>query len=304
MKQKSKIKRFTARTARALFQLFPENHMLSVSEYQIESAKIPKSFDGFRICHLSDLHSHRFGKDNVRLLRRVADSKPDLVVLTGDMVSRTDSDYSVFLSFAQVLAKQYPVFYVIGNHEQTMGRAALKAFLNRLRKLGIRVLNNEKTELCRGGESLPVYGMWYPLKYYKEARHIGKHERFRLRDMHRAMGGVDPDRFCILLTHNPLSFPVYARWGADLTLCGHVHGGMIRLPFVGGLLSPERRFFPQYSEGVYTMEEKKMVVSRGLGSGVFGPRIHNVPEVVNLTLRSVPGGGNNRFEKGVFKREG
>lgn len=98
------------------------------------------------------------------------------------------------------------------------------------------------------------------------------------------MGVYDSAQYGVLLAHNPLCFDSYAKWGADLTLCGHVHGGMIRLPFAGGLLSPEREFFPKYSAGIYEHSGKKMIVSRGLGSGTFGIRILNRPEIVVITL--------------------
>jgi predicted MPP superfamily phosphohydrolase len=105
--------------------------------------------------------------------------------------------------------------------------------------------------------------------------------------MKRLLDAFDTGRYGILLTHNPLCFPVYARWGADLTLSGHVHGGMIRLPILGGLLSPEREFFPKYSAGIYGEDDKKLLVSRGLGSGVFGARIFNIPEIPVITLHKV-----------------
>lgn len=291
MKKQSLPRRVLLMGASAVFTLFPENHMLSVSEYQVRSEKIPQAFDGYRICQLSDLHSKSYGKGNRRLLRKIDESHPNLLVLTGDMVTRTDTDHHVFLSLAEKLAEKYKVYYVVGNHEQEMGRSDLNAYLAQIRKLGIRVLDNEKTELERGGDHVCLYGMWFPLKYYKESKQITRHEEFGRRQMQKTMGACDPAHYGILLTHDPLRFPVYAGWGADLTLCGHVHGGMIRLPFGVGLLSPERRFFPRYSGGVYETNGKKMIVSRGLGSGTFGARIHNVPEIVNITLRTAQADG-------------
>jgi Predicted phosphohydrolases len=288
MKKQSLPRRAFVKGAHAVFALFPENHLLSVSEYRVSSGKIPPAFDGYRILQLSDLHSACFGKNNARLMKKVLEAQPDLVVLTGDMITRTDTDYEVFFSLARALAKKYTVYYVIGNHEQDMEPAALKAYLRRVKNLGLHVLDNEKVQLCRGDDCVDLYGMWFSLKYYKEAKHITRHERFGRREMRRIMGNCDASRFGILLTHDPLCFEVYAGWGADLTLCGHVHGGMIRLPFAGGLLSPEREFFPKYSGGVYEIGEQRMIVSRGLGSGVFGARINNLPELVVITLRAGP----------------
>lgn len=286
MKKTSVLRRALVKSAFAVFSLFPENHMLTVSEYSVASNKIPREFDGYRILQLSDLHSASYGKNNGRLLRKIEAAHPDIIVMTGDMITRTDTDHEVFLPLVKTLVKKYPVYYVIGNHEQDMNRSELKIYLHRVEQLGVCVLCNEKTELRKGASRILLYGMWYPLRYYKESKEFTGRGRFGHRDMRRTMGLCDSSNYGILLTHDPLSFDVYAEWGADLTLCGHIHGGMIRLPFLGGLLSPERRFFPKYSGGVYEIQDHKMIVSRGLGSGVFGARINNVPELVAITLRS------------------
>lgn len=283
-KRVSLLHRVLLKGASAASALFIENHLLQVSEYRISSEKIPESFDGFRILQLSDLHSKRFGRDNERLIRKINLADPDLIVMTGDMSTRTDRIHEVFYHLAETLGRNFPCYYVIGNHEQDMKKAELKLFFSRLEAFGIHVMRNEKTEVQRGGQSVGLYGLWFPLKYYREAKHAYRNEKFGRKEMRRAMGACNTDQYGILLTHNPLCFEIYSGWGADLTLGGHVHGGMIRLPFAGGLLSPERQFFPKYSGGVYEHDGKSLVVSRGLGSGVFGARIFNCPEIVVVTL--------------------
>lgn len=284
MRKKTFLRRFFVRTAKIGSSLFIENHLLQVSEYRIVSKKIPTAFNGLKIVQLSDLHSKSFGRDNARLLRKIDAEKPDFIVMTGDMVTRTDETHRVFFRTAETLGEKYPCYYVIGNHEQNMEAEELEFFCARLMKLGIHVMNNEKVIIQRKNQNINLYGMWFPLKYYKEAKHNSKYTPFCLKDMTGIMGPCDPERYAILLTHNPLCFETYAKWGADLTFCGHVHGGMIRLPFLGGLLSPDREFFPQYSAGLYERSEKKLLVSRGLGSGVFGARIFNCPDIVAVTL--------------------
>jgi uncharacterized protein len=285
-KKKTLLHRILVKAAGAVSAVFIENHLLQVSNYSIASEKIPPAFQNFKIVQLSDLHSACFGHDNARLLEKIDAEKPDIIVMTGDMISRTDSDHTVFFKLAQTLGAKYPCYYVIGNHEQDMEHDELNAFLARLTALPLRVMDNEKVEIHRENQSISLYGMWFPLKYYKEAHHSGKTPQFGARDMKRSMGKYDDAQYGILLTHSPLPFPVYAEWGADLTLSGHVHGGMIRLPFAGGLLSPEREFFPKYSAGIYEENGKKLLVSRGLGSGVFGARIMNRPEIVVITLKT------------------
>jgi len=288
-KRKTLLRRILIKAARVVSSAFIENYMLQVSDYRIVSDQIPVAFQNYKIVQLSDLHSACFGRDNTRLIQKIETAKPDLIVMTGDMISRSDFNHNVFLKLAETLGKSYLCYYVVGNHEQDMERDELKAFLVQLAALKIHVMDNEKVAISKEDQSINLYGMWFGLKYYREARRrIGRSAQFGDRDMKRAMGKYDSDRYGILLTHNPLCFPVYAQWGADLTLCGHVHGGMIRLPFVGGLLSPERKFFPKYSGGIYEQKAKKLLVSRGLGSGVFGVRIFNRPEIVTITLSPSP----------------
>ena len=105
-------------------------------------------------------------------------------------------------------------------------------------------------------------------------------------DIENEVGIVDNSNFNILLAHTPFSFDAYAEMGFDLILSGHVHGGVIRLPFVGGVLSPERKFFPKYSGGIYSKEKSQMIVSRGLGYGSLKFRMFNTPEIVVVTLKS------------------
>ena len=284
-KRKTLLRRILIKAAGAVSAAFIENHLIQVSNYMVASKQIPAAFDNFKIVQLSDLHSARFGIDNVRLIQKIDVAKPDVILMTGDMITRTDNNHNVFFKLAETLGGKYLCYYVIGNHELDMERDELRSFLTRISALGIHVLDNEKVEISRENQSISLYGMWFSLKYYKEAKHRAKKTaQFGGRDMKRAMGSYDSAHYGILLTHNPLCFPVYAGWGADLTLCGHVHGGMIRIPFVGGLLSPERKFFPKYSAGIYEQNGKKLLVSRGLGSGVFGVRILNRPEIVVITL--------------------
>lgn len=279
-------RRILIKTASFLAALFPENHMLVVSRLRVASPNLPSAFDGVRIVQLSDLHSTRFGKRNARLLRRIEKEKPDYIFMTGDMVSRTDEAHTAFFEAAQVLGRRFPCYYVAGNHELGIPEKQLRAFYRRLSACGVTVLNNQTVALKRSGSTVLLSGLCYPLACYPEAKHVPQHYPFTAERMRQNLGSCDGAGYRILLAHNPLRFPVYASWGADLTFSGHVHGGMIRLPFAGALLSPDRRFFPKYSAGIYAQNGKRMVVSRGLGSGLFGARIMNPPEIVAVTLAS------------------
>ncbi len=271
------------------------NAILTVSEYAVESALLPSAFDGFKVVHLSDLHSNQLGKDNRRLRKAIEKQDPDLVVMTGDMVNTGDPDFSVFLSLATALAQSYPTYFVVGNHEQNLDRKHLESLYAHLGDVGVLCLDNAKTTLEKGGDRMDVYGMWFHLKYYSDQTTdyvVGNPDEyhFGLDKMNIVLGPKNSPNFCLLLTHNPVYFETYRQWGADLTLCGHMHGGMIRLPFFGRHVLPEKTFFPEYDGGLFTRGEGNMIVSRGLGNGKIGFRFMNPPELVVVTLKSASGG--------------
>ncbi len=258
-----------------------------ISHYEINSKKLPESFDGIKIIHLSDLHNEVFGENNRGLIRRIYDENPDIVVITGDMVSHTNANVSEYIELCRNLAKKYPVYYVNGNHEKSDLAPGVFDFLNNeLESAGLICLDNRKTEFKINGDAITMCGLCYSAEYYKGVREYAKvYKPFTPGAMRKHLGRLPENRLVLLLAHNPLDFDVYAYWGADITFSGHVHGGFIRLPFVKGILSPERGLLPKYKEGVYTVKGKKLVVSRGLGS----VRIFNRPEIVTVTLHRKDG---------------
>ncbi|HEX3016699.1 MAG TPA: metallophosphoesterase [Caproicibacter sp.] len=288
MKTRKSKSRFMGKVVKAVSCVFPENHILQVSQYRVESEKIPQAFNGYRIVQLSDLHGCSFGRNNHKLIEKIEAAGPDAVFLTGDMADRQTKHYEGVFGLSKALCSRYPVYYVMGNHEQELLGPRRRAFLDGMRRQGVRILDNSSASLEQGGKRIALYGIRIPMKYYR-ASGRGKHyPQLSPEKVSSLLGICGQTNFSILLAHNPFYFDAYAGWGADLTLCGHVHGGMIRLPHYGGLLSPERKFFPKYTSGIYESESsagRKMLVSRGLGSGA---RICNRPEIVVLTLFHAP----------------
>lgn len=265
--------------------LYIDNNFLQVTHFEVKSMKIPKSFQDFKILQISDLHDKSFGNNNVRLIAKISQENPDMIVFTGDMINARDKDYHVFLKLAASLGKKYKVYYVIGNHEQVIDIYGLNQLVKEMRADGIRILNNEKIVIKKGSESINLYGLWFNLRYYKDANNkYTKDIYFGTPQIHQILGDLDPSEYNILLTHNPLYFKTYAGWGADLTLAGHVHGGVIRIPFVGGLFSPEKQLFPKYDSGEYFLNGKELIVNRGLGNSYLGFRLFNQPEITVITL--------------------
>lgn len=264
------------------WSLWWSNFGLKIARYRTGGNALPMGFEGFRIVQLSDLHSVSFGKKNGRLLKAIRAEKPDIVVMTGDMVSRYDEDFSVTLALCKALAEEYPVYYIRGNHEEGLDAADWESYRAELVSAGVRVLDNEVERLTApNGETLNLIGLWYKLDYYHQ---YASHYRPVTEETMYTILGEAPEGYNILLAHNPNYFPVYAAWGADLTFSGHIHGGMIRLPLLGGILSPETILFPEYDGGSYQIEDKTMILSRGLGRGRMGIRLFNPPELVSVTL--------------------
>lgn len=263
--------------------IYYENYHIETEYLTISSSRIPEDFDGFRILQLSDFHCKSFGKDNRPLYRRIDQAQPDLIVMTGDMVSRVDAPVEQFLRLCGYVGRRYPSYYTVGNHELDLPPRQLQEMLAEVRGAGVTVLNNERAVISRGGSSIDLYGMSYDLKFYKdEGGSYRRPQPFTDEEQRKLIGVCDRRRYSVLLAHNPLHFPVYARWGADLTFSGHIHGGVVRLGKFGGLLSPGRRFFPQYQAGLYHMGEQTMLVSRGIG----GPRLLNHPHLLTAVLQS------------------
>lgn len=268
--------------------------MLEVTSFEVTSNKLPNSFNGYKVLLFTDFHSASFGKDNFELINKINAIKPDIIVVTGDMLNAKNDDGKVFIALAEKLAPRYPIYCVCGNHEEKLAQNAGRSsvfytFKRALEDEGVRFIDNKHIAIQKNNESINIYGLKLPLKFYKS---LAEKKQRKISDpinddINYYIGKANSSDFNILLIHTPQYFPAYANWGADITLCGHIHGGIIRIPFVGGLLSPDVTFFPKYDAGRFEKGGSVMIVGRGLGSsGAWKVRINNNPEIVVVTLKS------------------
>lgn len=282
--------------------LIIQSNWLQVTRYTVFSTTLPKNFDHFTILQLSDLHSKSFGNNNQKLIQKIDELNPDIIVTTGDMKNSINDNGDVFIHLLEQLRPKYPIYYVSGNHEQISqikssesSSDAHKQYIEKIKGLGITVLDDQSATVTIDNDSIHLYGLVLPLRYYKAQNtpsYTGE-KPFSKTFIENTIGPLDRKNYNILLTHNPLYFKDYAEWGANLTLAGHIHGGVIRIPFVGGMLSPERSFFPEYDAGKFTMDHAEMIVNRGLGDEKISlgfaevklPRIFNRPELTFIELR-------------------
>lgn len=254
-----------------------------VTSYELTSSKIKKEF---RFVVLSDLHNKKFGKNNDKLIAGIRQLHPDAVMVAGDMLTAAErDDISGTVHLLTTLAKDYPVYYGIGNHEEKLKRKTERYgsiygdYMSALTKAGVRPLINEKRTLSEYGIS--VCGLQIGPKYFK---------RFRLpamsrEDLRGMIGVPERDHYQILIAHHPDYFPQYAEWGADLVLSGHNHGGIVRIPFLGGMVSPRCILFPKYDGGRFERGSSTMLLSRGLGTHTLPVRVLNHAELLYVTCR-------------------
>ena len=254
---------------------------LQTTRAEAELSGLPGEFDGYRIAHLSDLHGHEYGEGSSDLLARVAGEKPDLIVITGDLVDR-ESQFQMIPALARGLLAIAPTYYVTGNHEWGLGTARVKELKNLLSRCGVTVLSNQFELLERNGAKIVLAGVDDPNGYADQTTP----EELRAQIENEA-----PGLFTVLLAHRNERFDQYAAAGYDFVLSGHGHGGIVRLPFVGGLLGAGRGFFPERTSGLYTLGDSTLFVSRGLGNNTVpfqGFRIFNRPELAVITLKETP----------------
>lgn len=269
-----------------LVEVWRSAHTLGLTRLELPIKNLPSDFEGFKICHLSDFHSTNF-VENDALLESILKEKPDVIVVTGDMADcKKDPNSSDFFVLLDQLEGKIPCYCSLGNHELRIGRGKPPVWLcNAIEEAGCTVLDNRGVALNRGNSRLYLYGYLQPLEDVSQRRI----RTARLRQdvtacqVDEALGPCPQDAPVVLLAHDPSPFPAYAKWGAALTLSGHIHGGMIRLPLVGGVVSPNRALFPKYDAGLFESAGRLLYVSRGLGESMV-PRFFNTAEAVFLTL--------------------
>ena len=228
-----------------------------------------------RAVQISDLHRRRFGKNVEKLIEAVRKQSPDIIFVTGDLVSRCEKDFSAAKHLLEEFCKLSHVYIILGNHEQSFeNEGMLEKFLEMVEATDAELLRNERKHIVLSHREINIIGIEPSYTVFKKNGRYRDLDTIDSEGMKR-LAGYPPEGFNVLLAHNPFFAEAYAQWGADVTFSGHVHGGSVRL-FGKGLLSPERKFFPKYSKGVYTVGNMKLVVSAGLGK----LRLFDPPEIV------------------------
>lgn len=272
-----------------------------------ESVRLPGIPRSVRVLQISDVHlsAHSSRERRQKLISEIlritefcAQPSLHVIAVTGDLVSRS-ADQAVFADALELLGKLRriaPVIYSLGNHETDLPEELLAQFLRDCRRAGILVLDNISVLL----QDILFTGLTLPAEVYKNSGNSKNQKTRKIQnnyadlmpitsDLVSACAGNCVTHPCVLLAHSPLGFHAYADWGADVILSGHVHGGIVRLPGIGGVLSPERRFFPAYTKGLYELRlpdsrdaKNSRISLMSVSAGIGKFRMNNPAELVCL----------------------
>ena len=256
------------------FALWHRSHY-KISFYQETSQKVSGNI---RIAVISDIHTREYGDHNETLLSDLRALKPDLILFLGDMVIREQETYQSVLDLILESSAIAPCYGVLGNHEsERIYYRNDRDLPEKLKKAGLKLLRNASEEICIGRDKIQLFGV--------EGTAYGFEQYGGREFMDKTV--IDPDAYCIVMTHILILFETQlSAYEFDLGLAGHVHGGTVRLPFIGGLYSQEEGFFPKLCAGKYTLNNRQsLIISAGLGdSRSFPPRINNPPELVVIDV--------------------
>ena len=265
---------------------FHDTRHFTVTRYKIA---VPKLLKKQRFCLLTDLHDQVYGSDNRPLLEAVAKEKPDGIIIAGDLITargrveKLRPDTAVDL--VRGLAGIAPVYIGEGNHEHRI-RTWYWQFGDFYRKYAKRLKAAGRVVLLREGDAvlpeagLHIRGLDADEVFFRKFVKTPMTKEY----LDRELGEPDKERADLVVAHHPWYFPEYAGWGDCLVTAGHYHGGIARLPFIGGVISPAFRFFPKYDSGVHKLSGSTMVVSRGLGTHTIRFRFFNSGELVVMDL--------------------
>lgn len=275
-----------------LFEIYRETHTFKITRYNVKSHKVNQNKESIKILFLSDLHNRTYGNSNERLYLAILDENPDLILIGGDMlVGKEGESEDVAIDFVSKLPAICPVYYANGNHEQRIKENRhvygnlFQEYKYRLEEQGVRFLENKSDEIEIRGTKFHILG----LELDSSVNRKFKKADVTVSTLEDLIGSSNNKDFTneeiqILMAHNPAYMDSYKGWGADLILSGHLHGGLIRCPGIGGIVTPQGFFFPKYSGEMHQEGKQTIIVSRGLGSHTINIRLFNTPELIAIQL--------------------
>ena len=258
----------------------------SVSRYEVELEGMKSPL---RLCILSDIHDQIYEPENLPLTEAVREASPDIIILAGDLLTAHRNPAHMqpdrAIALVRTLCAIAPVYIAEGNHEHKLRTYTgiygdlYERYTSALRETGAVLLRDGDVLLEDAGVHLR--GLDADERFFRKLVRTPMSQEYLTGEL----GEPDTERADILVAHHPWYFPEYARWGAGLVISGHIHGGIVRLPWIGGVISPTFRFFPRYDGGCYRLGSSQLIVSRGLGTHTIRFRLFNRGDLVVATIR-------------------
>ena len=286
-------------------ELLRSKYVLNVTRRTLIMKDLPRGFDGTKLCIISDLHQMRFGENNEELAKKIKREEPDYILFPGDMGDCDSFNVDAFYDLLESLGDDIPVILSPGNDDLKLGGGRVhRNFLKEVENAGAVMLNNSCAVMTYEGEKIYIYGFTQPLEPKKKVPvKLWENAPIAENDVLALLGKCPKDAPVILLAHDPRPFGAYRKWGASLVVSGHMQGGMIRLPVIGGLIGPSGELRPRYSGGLYERNGSAMYVTRGLGSSGKLRRFLNAPEIAVLTLACRPEKRQSKAARAAIRRK-
>lgn len=251
-----------------------QNKCFETSYYYV---KTEKAMDNIRIIELSDLHNAQYGENNIDLINKIDSLNPDLIFYCGDMMNCGDSDYSKLFDLSDKLSEIAPIYACFGNNEYQHYLSIDKEFKEKIAEHNVTLLSNETLDIRVKNTKIQLVAVSEGVKQYDTPTNNAK----------KLVESLEPtDSMRICLTHYPeLFLDKLLDKDMNLAFTGHAHGGLIRIPYIGGLYSEGEGLLPKLTEGIQTAKDgTRVVISRGLGNSGHFMRINNKPELVVVDL--------------------
>ena len=266
----------------AFLAVFISNTRISTASYTVALEDLESPL---RLVLISDLHGKSFGKDNARLIAKIQEQTPDAVFLVGDMLDKKadEADVQSLLALTEKLLEIAPVFFSMGNHEQVYLKTDA-TLLDRVAQTGAVVVNDSYVDVTVAGQPLRIGGtMGHGFAFGRTEEEFTSSPEYVFL---KAFENTELPKIC--LAHMPDTFifnGAYTLWDVDLVLSGHTHGGLVRLPFIGGLYAPMQGLFPEYDRGYFRLgTHMQMIITSGLAGHGLLPRVNNPPEIAVIDL--------------------
>ena len=283
------------------------NKQIFITKYQIYSEKISEKFDNYKIVQITDVHSIRNDLQLKRIANKIKNEEPDIICVTGDLI---DSEYyskqnrlyingeiniieELTIKFMKELTKISDTYFIYGNHEMMLlDDPQNNSFKLNLEEIGVKLFNNSAVAISKNGDNINLIGIQDPATLYKDKKYayLGDTNKERvqiiLKDILDEISEENKEKFTILLSHRPEYFEIYDKYNIDLALTGHTHGGIVKIPLIGGIYAHPQGWFPDYSYGQYRLDEFSMIVGSGIGYSKLPIRIFNPPEINVIILKN------------------